>query len=64
MSYHNILRDTHEEKHAYVARELCEKIADECIARAGGNTLAGKTWLRPMVCGQLPNGDWAHVFTS
>ncbi len=57
------LNGTDAEKHQAVARGLCVKLAGEARQRAG-NSNAGKEWLSPMVCGQLPNGDYCHVFLS
>ncbi len=44
---------THDEPHKLAAGMLCAK-----LVKAG----AGRLWGAPMVCGQLPSGDWVHVF--
>jgi hypothetical protein len=46
---------SHDERHVAAADALCEKMA------AGR---PGDPWLAPRVCGTLPNGDVAHVFTT
>jgi len=32
--------------------------------RQYGSPEASNPWLRSMVCGQLPSGEWAHVFIN
>jgi hypothetical protein len=51
-----------EAAHVAAAQALCEKFAQE--DSAGGCPREGNPWLRPRAVGALPDGYYAHVFTS
>jgi hypothetical protein len=55
--------DIHEQGHVFVARKPCRSFAMADQKRYG-TPLDKNPWERPFVTGQLPNGDYAHVFTS
>lgn len=52
-----------EGSHRSVAAALCAKFAKEDEKRYG-SPLSTNPWLRPFVTGQIPSGDYAHVFTA
>lgn len=52
-----------EENHKRACLLLRQRIAERNAARYG-RPASSEPWLRPMVCGQLPTGDYAHVFTE
>lgn len=45
--------------HVSVVDALVAKFVKEDAARYGTNK---NPWLKPRACGQLPSGDYAHVF--
>lgn len=45
--------------HIHAANLLCEKFDKEDSVKYGSNH---KSWSKPKACGQMPNGDYAHVF--
>lgn len=49
--------------HHVAARYLTTQFANEDSKHYGTN-LSRNPWLRPFVTGQLPDGSYAHVFTS
>ena len=53
--------------HIFAVNALVARFADEDVRPApkGYATPREKnTWLHPRVCGQLPSGDYAHVYTG
>ncbi len=52
-----------EGNHIAACLALRTKIAQEQVAKYG-SPIATNPWMRLMVCGQLPNGNYAHVFAS
>lgn len=48
-----------EQAHIEAVNQLCKHFSKEDAIKQG---LASKQWLRLKVTGQLPNGDYAHVF--
>ena len=51
--------DNDEQNHIMAADALVAKFVKEDAARYGTER---NPWSKPRVCGQLPNGDYAHVF--
>lgn len=54
--------ETTEGAHKLAALALCEKLAERLNKEYGNN--AGAFWLAPRICGGLPDGSYAHVFTQ
>lgn len=50
-----------EENHEMARNLLCHEFASQDTIKYGG-TLMANPWMRKMVCGQLPDGSYAHVF--
>lgn len=49
------------DSHLAAAQTLVEKFAKEDFAR-NGQPIESNPWLRPRVMGQLPGGNYAHVY--
>jgi len=49
-----------DENHVAACDELCRRM-DEQSAKKYGSTMPG-TWSKPKASGQLPTGEYAHVF--
>ena len=47
--------------HIFAAEKLVEKFVNQDKQRYGGER---NPWSKPRLCGQLPNGDHAHVFAE
>lgn len=52
-----------DDNHAIVAAKLVAKFCAEDLKNYG-TPIATNPWNRPLVTGQLPNGDYAHVLTD
>lgn len=52
-----------DENHTLVASKLIAKFCAEDLKNYG-TTIATNPWNHPLVTGQLPNGDYAHVFSD
>lgn len=58
-----VARDTdldYEQDHKQAAKALAVKFS--ALDTDAGIPLDGSPWLRPTVCGQLPDGSFAHVY--
>ena len=55
--------DLSEDAHELAAKVLCIRFADE-DEKKYETPPNNNPWLRPFVTGQLPSGDYVHVFTS
>lgn len=55
-----------EQNHIAARAALCCKIAKANHEKYGkhGHDVAKDPWLRPMVCGQIPSGEYVHVFAE
>lgn len=51
-----------EEAHCYAVAQLVARFAAEDLKQYSTPTKANP-WLRPLICGQLPSGDYVHVFS-
>jgi hypothetical protein len=49
-----------EQAHRWACDELCAKFDAEDVERYGSK--GAGLWTRPKASGQLPSGEWAHVF--
>ena len=55
--------DSRESAHCYAANKLCEKFVADDVKLYGTPPLQNP-WARKRISGCLPNGNYAHVFTS
>jgi hypothetical protein len=60
MSYHSAIGNPHIE----AAEMLVTRFAAEDAKTHPGQMKRNNPWLAPRACGELPNGDYAHVFIS
>jgi len=55
--------ENQEQAHAFAVNALVGRFADE-DSRTYKTPREANTWLRPRVVGQLPSGEYAHVYTG
>ena len=51
-----------EDNHRAAADALCQKLDQRCVDLYG--SAPSGIWTRPRVMGQLPSGEYAHVFVD
>ncbi len=54
---------TQQQMHEYAASRLVKQILDEDAKRYGSKP-ESNPWNKPRVCGQIPSGEYVHVFTA